>query len=405
MKAVILAAGEGRRCRPLTLTRSKVMLPVADKPILQHVINALEQNDIKDIVLVVGYEKERIMSYFRDGLDFGVNITYVEQKSQLGTAHAIKQTKSVLSDENEFLVLNGDNLIEPRVVKDLIIAKKGDVTILAVKTEEINAYGVLRIDGKKVLEILEKPIDEVSHLVNTGIYYFTSKIFDYLADSIESGKGEYFITDTIQQMIKAGNDVYMASTSHSWLDALYAWDLLKLNAFILSKNNKRIADNYSTEDRTHIIGNVSVGKNTIIRSGCYIVGPVMIGNNCDIGPNSVILPSTSIGNNVSVGSLSYIHNCIIMNDVRIEPHGYLSDSVIGSNCHIGPNFITETGENLEIVINGELHRAKKLGTVIGDDTNIGHRVLVKSGSLISINCHIGSGNIINKSIHRGTLIL
>lgn len=95
MKAVILAAGEGVRCRPLTLARSKVMLPVANKPILEHIIQALAENGIKEIILVVGYKKERIMDYFGDGINFGVSITYVEQSAQLGTAHAIRQAEPV----------------------------------------------------------------------------------------------------------------------------------------------------------------------------------------------------------------------------------------------------------------------------------------------------------------------
>ena len=106
MKAVILAAGEGLRCRPLTLTRSKVMLPVANKPILEHVIHSLMKNDITDITIVVGYEKEKIMNYFEDGIKLGVKITYVEQKSPLGTAHAIKQAQNLIEkEEDEFLVI------------------------------------------------------------------------------------------------------------------------------------------------------------------------------------------------------------------------------------------------------------------------------------------------------------
>lgn len=404
MKAVILAAGEGLRCRPLTLTRSKVMLPVADRPILEHVIRSLEQNNIKDILLIVGYEKERIMNYFKDGVDFGVNIRYVEQKTQLGTAHAIEQAKSELAGEHEFLALNGDNFIEPKVISDLIKSKHGDATILAVKTEHVSGYGVVRAEGNKVLEILENPVSEVSHLVNTGIYYFSSKIFDYIGQTPLSPKGEYAITDTLQKMIESGTEVSMATTRSWWLDAVYAWDLLRLNSVTLGKIERKVASG-AVEDGAHIKGNVSIGKNTIIRSGCYIVGPVMIGDNCDIGPNAVILPSTSIGNNVSVGAFTNIRNSIIMNDVRIGSHGYVSDSVIGSNCHIGPYFITETETNLNIILNEELHQAEKLGTVIGDDTDVGHRVLIKAGVMISINCRIGSGNIVDKALHRGTLVL
>ena len=404
MKAVILAAGEGLRCRPLTLTRSKVMLPVADRPILEHVIRSLEQNDIKDILLIVGYEKERIMNYFKDGVDFGVNIKYVEQKTQLGTAHAIEQAKKELAGEADFLALNGDNFIEPKVISDLIKAKSGDATIVAVKTEHVSGYGVIRADGSRVLEILENPVSEVSHLVNTGIYYFSSRFFDFIEHTPLSPKGEYAITDTLQKMIENGNEVSMVTTRSWWLDAVYSWDLLKLNSVTLGKIERKVPS-ITLEDGAYVKGNVSIGKNTIIRSGCYIVGPVMIGDNCDIGPNTVILPSTSIGNNVSVGPFTNLRNSIIMNDVRIGPHGYIAESVVGSNCHIGPYFITETGTDLAVILNEELHRAGKLGTVIGDDTDVGHRVLVKAGVMISVNCRIGSGTTIDKALHRGTLVL
>ncbi len=159
MKAIILAAGgEGLRCRPLTLTRSKVMLPVANRPILEHVISSLEKNEIKEIILVVGYEKERIMNYFEDGLNFGVNISYVEQKAQLGTAHAIEQAKKLIGPEDsEFLVLNGgDNLVEPKTIADLLNNYEGDASLLTVRMEDTAGYGVVLKEKKKVTQILEK---------------------------------------------------------------------------------------------------------------------------------------------------------------------------------------------------------------------------------------------------------
>ncbi|MCK5661673.1 MAG: nucleotidyltransferase family protein, partial [Methanosarcinales archaeon] len=116
MKAVILAAGEGVRCRPPTLTRSKVMLPVANRPIIEYVVNSLATVGITDITFVVNYQKERIKDYFKDGVKYGVNIEYVEQKTPLGTANALLVTKShVITGEGDsadnatdFLVLNGD---------------------------------------------------------------------------------------------------------------------------------------------------------------------------------------------------------------------------------------------------------------------------------------------------------
>ncbi|MDO9517160.1 MAG: sugar phosphate nucleotidyltransferase [Methanosarcinaceae archaeon] len=398
MKAIILAAGEGLRCRPLTLTRSKVMLPVANKPILEHAIYSLAENDIKDIVLIVGYEKERIMDYFEDGVNFGVNITYIEQKAQLGTAHAIKQTRELIEpDGEEFLVLNGDNIIEPKTISDLLDGRGGDATIMTFKMEHTIGYGVVIAEGKQVKKIVEKPRADISHLVNTGIYLFNHKIFKYIESTQISDSGEYAITDSLQQMIEDGLKVTMVPTRSRWLDAIHSWDLLKANSTILDKYDTLTVKG-TVEEGAVIKGNVSIGKNTIIRSGSYIVGPAMIGDNCEIGPDVVILPSTTIGNNASIGPFSQIKNSIIMNDARIEAHSYISNSVIGSNNTIGSHFITDEKDNLKIEMIGILHHADRLGVITGDDIVIGHRVLVKPGVLIGAGCNIESGNIISREL-------
>ncbi|MCL7411327.1 MAG: sugar phosphate nucleotidyltransferase [Methanosarcinaceae archaeon] len=398
MKAVILAAGEGLRCRPLTLTRSKVMLPVANKPILEHAIYSLAKNGIKDIVLIVGYEKERIMDYFEDGVNFGVNITYIEQKAQLGTAHAIKQTRKLIEPEAEdFLVLNGDNIIEPKTISDLLDGRGGDATIVTFKMEHTIGYGVVIAEDKQVKKIVEKPRVDISHLVNTGIYLFNPKIFKYIENTQISDNGEYAITDSLQQMIEDRLKVTMVTTRSRWLDAIHSWDLLKANSIILDKYDTLTVKG-TVEEGAVIKGNVSIGKNTIIRSGSYIVGPAMIGDNCEIGPDVVILPSTTIGNNASIGPFSQIKNSIIMNDARIESHTYISNSVIGSNNTIGSHFITDDKENIKVEMIGILHHADRLGVITGDDIIIGHRVLIKPGVLIGAGCNIESGNIISREL-------
>jgi glucose-1-phosphate thymidylyltransferase len=228
MKAIILAAGEGLRCRPLTLTRSKVMLPIANRPILEHVIDSLEKNGILEIILVVGYEKERIMDYFQDGLNFGVKINYVEQKAQLGTAHAIEQAKKLIDlEDSGFLVLNGDNLVEPKTIADLLNNYKGDASLLTVRMEDTAGYGVVLKEREKVTKILEKRPGDISRIVNTGIYIFTPQVFETIEKTPISENGEYAITDTIQLMINEGKTVTSVPTESKWLDAIHAWDLLK----------------------------------------------------------------------------------------------------------------------------------------------------------------------------------
>lgn len=401
MKAIILAAGEGLRCRPLTLTRSKVMLPVANKPILEYIISALSQNDIKDIILVVGYKKERIMDYFGDGIAFGVNINYVEQDAQLGTAHAIRLAEPFI--KQKFLVLNGDNLIDANTIADLLGGASGDMTLLTVVREQTAGYGVVLQDNGRVSKIIEKPREKISHLINTGIYMFAPSIFDEIDRTPISETGEYAITDTIQRFIDSGGAVAHVTTSSTWIDAVHSWDLLKANAILLGKYEGAVKG--MVEDGAVIAGDVVVGENSVIRSGSYIVGPVVIGKNCDIGPNATILPSTAVGDNCRVGSFTELENSIIMYDVRIGSGSIISNSIIGAHNTIDSHFITEVGKELKIEMKGILHHADELGTVIGDGNTIGHAVLVRAGKMISTGCSVDSGVKISRDIPQDSTVL
>src|SRR3972149_6309127 len=234
MKAVILAAGEGLRCRPLTLTRSKVMIPVANKPVIEHIINAVAENGVKDIILVVGYKKERIMDHFGDGFELGVKIRYVFQDVQLGTAHAVNQVKEHI--DGDFIVLNGDNLIDAGTISDLLAGKDGEATLLAIEREETSGYGIVIPENRKVKKILEKPKEVISHLINAGIYVFSPEIFDEIDQTSLSETGEYAITDTIQQMIEKGKNVSFVESRSMWLDSIHSWNFLTANSILLEKS-------------------------------------------------------------------------------------------------------------------------------------------------------------------------
>ncbi|MCE8422752.1 MAG: NTP transferase domain-containing protein [Candidatus Methanoperedens sp.] len=401
MKAVILAAGEGLRCRPLTLTRSKVMLPVANKPLLEYIIHAVAENGLEEFILVVGYKKERIMDYFGDGLAFGVKISYIFQNAQLGTAHAVKSVRKYVDDD--FLVLNGDNLINSHTIADLLSGKMGDVTLLAVEREQTSGYGVILSEAGKVTKIMEKPKEFVSHLINAGVYIFSTGIFDEVDRTPLSESGEYAITDTIQQMIQKGRNVNMVESKNMWIDAIHSWDFLKANALILEGCEAEIKG--TVENGAIIKGNVTIGENSIVRAGCYIVGPAIIGKNCDIGPNTIILPSTAIGDNTSIDSSVEINNSILMNDIRLDSNSAVSNSIIGANNNIRPHFSTETGRDIMIEMKGILHHADVLGTVIGDDNSISNRVLIKAGKMVSNNCTIEAGVTVQRHIPTGSIVI
>ncbi len=195
-QAVILAAGEGQRLRPFTVNRPKVMLFIAGKPILQYAIEALVQKGIRDIALVVGYHKEQVLDYFGSGESLGVDLTYVNQDRQLGTAHALAQAKEAIKDD--FLVLPGDNLIAADTIDRFTDVEPE--AVLVKKVDNPMRYGVVTIQRGTVKEIQEKPEEAASHLVSTGIYAFSRAIFDFVEPQLD-------LPDVVNRMLSQGHKI------------------------------------------------------------------------------------------------------------------------------------------------------------------------------------------------------
>ena len=398
MKAVILAAGEGRRCRPLTQTRSKVMLPVGNRPFMEHVIDALAKNGIRDLYIVVGYQKERVMDYFEDGLDFGVDISYLEQNELLGTAHALGKAEEYIDEP--FLVVNGDNLIDSRAVSELIAAR-GDNVILAALRRHSGDYGVLMVEQDRVKGIVEKPGRPCSGILNTGAYKFSPTIFRAIHKTPLSERGSYELTETISQMIAEGEEIVPLIGKGVWADAIFAWDLLHANAMALGLKDAEIEG--EVEDGARIKGPVDVGEGSVIRSGSYLVGPVSIGEDCDIGPGTVILPSTSIGDSARIGPHSEIRNSIIMSDARIGSGAIVSDSVVGASSILGDLVAVESGPCVVEV--EEAFLRAEFGAILSDNVTAGARVMVHAGTVVGSGARIDSGCAIRSQIERESRVM
>jgi len=398
LKAVILAAGEGRRCRPLTQTRSKVMLPVGNRPFMEHVIDALAKNGIRDLYIVVGYQKERVMDYFEDGLDFGVDISYLEQNELLGTAHALGKAEEYI--DGPFLVVNGDNLIDSRAVSELIAAR-GDNVILAALRRHSGDYGVLMVEQDRVKGIVEKPGRPCSGILNTGAYKFSPTIFRAIHKTPLSERGSYELTETISQMIAEGEEIVPLIGKGVWADAIFAWDLLHANAMALGLKDAEIEG--EVEDGARIKGPVDVGEGSVIRSGSYLVGPVSIGEDCDIGPGTVILPSTSIGDSARIGPHSEIRNSIIMSDARIGSGAIVSDSVVGASSILGDLVAVESGPCVVEV--EEAFLRAEFGAILSDNVTAGARVMVHAGTVVGSGARIDSGCAIRGQIERESRVM
>ena len=379
-QAIVLTAGEGQRLRPFTVNRPKAMLSIADKPILQYVVEALAQNGIRNIVLVVGYRKEQVYDYMGAGEQFGVDITYINQEAQLGTAHALLQAWGVA--EEEFLVLPGDNLIEADTISDFMQMKPE--AVLVKRVDNPVRYGVVTIDGGEVNDIVEKPKEAGSNIVNTGIYAFTAEIFNF-TDSVLD------IPDVLNNMIAGGHTINAVETDGTWLDVVYPWDILSLNAAVLRRIEASLGGIIETGATIH--GQVSVGEDTMIRSGSYISGPVVIGCGCDIGPNVCIMPGTSIGDNVVIAPFTEIKNSVVGNDVNIGPGSIISDSVIGKGCVIKERFTAGSGPS-EVRVNGESPLVN-VGAMLGEDCRLDSNVVAQPGVIVGNYCQIQMQKLIS----------
>jgi len=387
-QAVILAAGEGQRLRPFTLNRPKAMLSIADKPILQYIIEALAFNGIRNIVIIVGYRKEQVYDYFGSGERCGVNITYVTQVPQLGTAHALLQARDCVNDE--FLVLSGDNLIEAPTIARFVQVKPS--ALLVKRVENPVRYGVVNIEEGEVRDIAEKPVEAKSNLVNTGIYAFTKDIFRFTEDVLD-------IPDALNNMMAGDQPIAACETDGTWLDVVYPWDVISLNDAVLKNIGPSLGG--TIEAGVSIRGNVVVGAGSIVRSGSCIYGPAVIGSGCEIGPQVCVMPSTSIGDNVTISPFSEIRNSVIGDDVAIGPGSIVSDSVIDKGCVLKGRF-TALGGPSEVRVSGE-SPAINVGVIMGEECQVEGNVTAQPGVIIGNYCQVQmmktlSGRIPDRSL-------
>ena len=385
MQAVILAAGQGTRMRPLTYNRPKAMLPVLGTPILRHIVNSCMEARIERVIIVTGYKEEAIRAYFEKA-DLQIQIEYVKQENRCGTADAVGQAKDLL--DTRFLAINGDSLISPLTLKLLAAAPPEVVVVAAKRVDDPARYGVVDAKGDVVLRIVEKPATPVSNLANLGIYAFDPIIFDAISQTRKSARGEFEITDSIQLLIEQGHAVRYRNVEEPWIDVGRPWDLLNANELLqqtLGSANQGIIEPFATVE-----GAVQIGRGSIVKNGAYVTGPVIIGERCEIGPNCYVRPVTCIGDRVRIGNAVEVKNSIIMDDTKIGHQSYVGDSVIGERCNFGAGTIVANLRFDERPVRvGYIHTSRrKLGVIMGDDVHTG------INSSINVGTSIGPASII-----------
>ena len=397
MKVVILAAGEGKRLRPLTLNRPKVMLPVANKPILEHIVLNAKNAGLTDFIFIVSYKKDTIVDYFGNGKKWGVKIEYIDQLEPLGTAHAIGSVEDFVKDS--FVVLSGDTLIGSNDVKKLVKSK--NFAMGTKEYENVEEYGTVETKNGKIKKICEKSKNPSTNFINVGAYLFKNSIFDAIRKTRTSKRGEFEITDSLQMLINKGEDIDSIIVDE-WIDISRPWDLLTVNELLLKNIKSNIKG--EIEENVTMKGKIIVGKDSRIMSGAYIEGPVIIGEKCKIGPNCYIRPHTSIGNGCHIGNSCELKNTIVMNNSNVPHQNYVGDSIIAEKCNLGAGTkianLRLDKKSVHVTLDGNRINTnrRKLGAIIGDNVQTGINVTINVGTIIGNDCFIGQGAVVKGEI-------
>ena len=386
MQAIVLAAGEGERMRPLTSSRPKVMLPIGGKPLLEHLLGRAKEAGIDRFVVVVGHQKEKVMDHFGDGSDLEVKIEYVVQEERLGTGHALEMAEKLAEDR--FLVLNGDLLCDAANLKEIIESEGLAVAAVRVQEPDPDTDWILEVEEGYLKSVADKGRSPPSHQICAGICLLDKKIFEALrmvSASEGEGKQERDLTTGLKSLLADGERIRVTELE-SWIEIVLPWDILKANETLMPPDTRGILG--EVEGGATLSGEVAVSKDAVIRSGTYVAGPVVIGEGCDIGPNCHIKGHTSIGDNVRVGNGVVIENSTIMEGTEISHLCYLGDSLIGPGCSLGVGTIVANrrhdGSTIRSYVGGTKAETgrRKLGAILGEGVKTGVGTIVYPGTVI-----------------------
>lgn len=377
--AVVLAAGEGTRLRPLTRNRPKPMLPAGNRPILEYVFDALVEAGLDRIVVVVGYKRDRVQNHFGPSYR-GVELTYVTQAKQLGSGHALLQARSEVS--GPVLVVNGDRLIDGETVRSVVDHYETDPetpALAVLERQDASHYGAVDLRDGDLVSIVEKPDTDEYRLINGGIYAFPETIFDEI-EATPRADGELALTDTIARLIEHDR-VRAVKTEGMWVDATYPWDLLAVAREVLARG--RVTERPGDEG-------VWVADSAHVHEDATLQAPVVVGPDCEVAAGTVLGPNTALGDNVTVGPNATVQNSVLDVDTRVDAGATLVDTVTGQDVTLGVETVVPGGP-ADVQIDTEVFEDQALGAVFADRARTRGNVSVSPGTLVGPGATLYAG--------------
>ena len=346
MKALILAGGAGTRLRPITHTRAKQLVPVANKPILFYGLEAVASAGIKEVGVIVGDTAAEVRAAVGDGSAWGIEVTYLAQDAPLGLAHCVLVAKDFLGDDDLLMYL-GDNLLQQdlRAFVDGFEADRhraaaptltGETPappaaqILLARVDDPQRFGVAVVDDDgRVVRLVEKPADPPSDLALAGVYLFDRTIHEAVAAIHPSERGELEITDAIQWLIDHGHRVRHEVLEGWWIDTGKLTPLLEANRLLLETIGRSVEGEVDSSS--------SVDGRVIVEAGAVLVrsrvrGPAVIGAGTQL-VDAYVGPFSAIGRRCRI-ERSEVEHSVVLDDSSVLDAGRLEDSLLGHHVEV-----------------------------------------------------------------------
>ena len=348
MHAVILVGGEGTRLRPLTCNMPKAMVPIMNRPFMEHLLRYLEKHGIRDVILAMGYLVDPIQSRLGDGTQLGVRLTYLVEKSPLGTAGAVKNAEAFL--EGPFIVFNGDILTEIDLTAMIRQHQqiKPKVSIALTPVENPTLYGVVETDGTGMVQrFMEKPSwDKVTtNMINAGIYIVEPEVLEYIPAATHS----MFEHHVFPLLLEKGKPVLSYPSSAYWIDIGAPEKYLKVHHDLLAGwgEEVRTEGKCIIHPTARIKGPALLGKGCVIGDGAQIRGPTVLGPRCEIGKGATI-EGAVLWQDTKVGDEAVLKNCVAGANGCIEPECHIPENcVLGDNVTVGKGSKLAHGARIE----------------------------------------------------------
>jgi glucose-1-phosphate thymidylyltransferase len=389
--AVVLAAGEGRRLRPLTRHRPKPMLPAANRPILEYVLDALVDAGVEALHLVVGYGRDRVQSHF--GPSYRDRpVTYHVQSRQGGSGHALLAAREAV--DGPVIVANGDEVVTAETVTRVAEARRADdvASVAVVESEDAPSFGAVRVEDGLVTELVEKPGGGPYRLLNAGVYALDETVVERLAAAAPAA-GELGLTDAIGALAGEGEPVRAARVEGLWVDATYPWDLPTLAAELLS-------DGLVDEPETTPGSGLFVDDAAVVHPDATLRPPVVVGPDVTVGPAAVVGPHVALGRNAAVAPGAVVDRTVVDADARVGPNATVLDSVLGQAARVGPG-VTVPGGTTDVRVDTRIHEGVSLGAVFADRSRVEGGATVLSGTLVGSDAHVAAGSRVSGTVADG----